>query len=112
MLCFAAGLGMREQDMQFEPMPGSWPSTAKSQKNWVWLQKSYHFLRARQCENYGQLHCYICGLQLEIVEWYAPQNSPRKATVDHFIPRSKGGPDDWSNLRVCCAPCNYKKGCN
>ena len=31
-------------------------------------------------------------------------------TVDHVIPRSKGGPTDWHNIVTCCAPCNRRKG--
>ena len=31
-------------------------------------------------------------------------------TVDHVIPRSKGGPTDWDNVVTCCAPCNRRKG--
>jgi len=31
-------------------------------------------------------------------------------TVDHVIPRSKGGSSDWSNIVACCAPCNRRKG--
>jgi 5-methylcytosine-specific restriction endonuclease McrA len=31
-------------------------------------------------------------------------------TVDHVIPRSKGGPTDWHNVVTCCAPCNRRKG--
>jgi 5-methylcytosine-specific restriction endonuclease McrA len=36
--------------------------------------------------------------------------SPRHLTVDHVVPRSKGGPDTWDNLVTSCAPCNRKKG--
>ena len=32
------------------------------------------------------------------------------ATVDHVIPRSKGGRNTWDNLVLCCGPCNIKKG--
>jgi 5-methylcytosine-specific restriction endonuclease McrA len=31
-------------------------------------------------------------------------------TVDHVIPRSKGGGSDWGNIVTCCAPCNRRKG--
>lgn len=30
-------------------------------------------------------------------------------TVDHIRPRSRGGPNTWSNLVACCAPCNAAK---
>ena len=31
-------------------------------------------------------------------------------TVDHVIPRSKGGTSSWDNIVACCAPCNRRKG--
>ena len=31
-------------------------------------------------------------------------------TVDHVIPRSKGGGSTWENIVTCCAPCNRRKG--
>jgi 5-methylcytosine-specific restriction endonuclease McrA len=31
-------------------------------------------------------------------------------TVDHVIPRSKGGSSTWDNIVACCAPCNRRKG--
>ena len=30
-------------------------------------------------------------------------------TVDHVIPRSKGGNDSWENVVACCQKCNVKK---
>ena len=30
-------------------------------------------------------------------------------SVDHVVPRSKGGPDDLSNLVACCRGCNTDK---
>ncbi|MFQ6392851.1 HNH endonuclease [Nocardia sp. KC 131] len=33
----------------------------------------------------------------------------RARTVDHIRPRSRGGPNTWSNLIACCAPCNTIK---
>jgi len=33
-----------------------------------------------------------------------------KSTVDHIVPRSRGGRNTWANLVLCCSPCNTKKG--
>ena len=31
-------------------------------------------------------------------------------TLDHVIPRSRGGLSTWENLVACCHPCNNRKG--
>ena len=31
-------------------------------------------------------------------------------TIDHVIPRSKGGKNQWDNVVAACKPCNQKKG--
>jgi 5-methylcytosine-specific restriction endonuclease McrA len=31
-------------------------------------------------------------------------------TVDHVVPRSKGGSSSWENIVTSCAPCNRRKG--
>jgi 5-methylcytosine-specific restriction endonuclease McrA len=31
-------------------------------------------------------------------------------TVDHVIPRSRGGESSWENIVASCAPCNRRKG--
>ena len=31
-------------------------------------------------------------------------------TVDHVLPRSRGGSDTWENLVACCLRCNSTKG--
>jgi 5-methylcytosine-specific restriction endonuclease McrA len=31
-------------------------------------------------------------------------------TMDHVIPRSRGGQNTWENLVTCCFPCNNRKG--
>ena len=42
--------------------------------------------------------CQYCGTT----------NSP--LTIDHIIPRVKGGSDTWENFVTACKPCNQKKG--
>ena len=34
----------------------------------------------------------------------------RDLTLDHIIPRSRGGQSTWENLVACCKTCNGKKG--
>jgi 5-methylcytosine-specific restriction endonuclease McrA len=31
-------------------------------------------------------------------------------TVDHVVPRSRGGTSGWENIVTACAPCNLRKG--
>ena len=31
-------------------------------------------------------------------------------TIDHVVPRRRGGPDTWDNLVACCRRCNLLKG--
>lgn len=35
--------------------------------------------------------------------------SPRSLTVDHIVPRSKGGGYHWANLVAACSTCNIRK---
>jgi 5-methylcytosine-specific restriction endonuclease McrA len=36
--------------------------------------------------------------------------SPGRLTMDHVIPRSRGGESVWENVVTSCGPCNLKKG--
>jgi len=36
--------------------------------------------------------------------------SKRDLTIDHVLPRSRGGRNTWTNLTTCCQKCNLKKG--
>ncbi len=42
-----------------------------------------------------RFRCAYCGAKAE--------------TVDHVIPRSRGGEHSWENCVACCAPCNHRK---
>jgi 5-methylcytosine-specific restriction endonuclease McrA len=44
--------------------------------------------------------CQYCGKVL-------PKH---ELTIDHVIPRSRGGEDTWENLVLACVHCNLKKG--
>ena len=36
--------------------------------------------------------------------------SHNKASIEHVVPLSRGGTDDWDNLAASCVDCNNKKG--
>lgn len=57
------------------------------------LNKSYVLLR-------DSFVCQYCGKKLKESE----------ITLDHIIPRSRGGKDNWQNLATACPECNSKKG--
>ena len=44
--------------------------------------------------------CQYCGEVLPSSE----------LTLDHVVPRSRGGASTWENLVACCHPCNRQKG--
>lgn len=44
--------------------------------------------------------CQYCGILL----------SSGELTLDHVVPRSRGGSSTWENLVACCHPCNRRKG--
>ena len=56
----------------------------------VVLNRKNLLLRDNSC-------CQYCG-------------SKSSLTVDHIIPKYKGGSDTWENLIVACSPCNARKG--
>ena len=44
--------------------------------------------------------CQYCGKQF----------APSELTLDHIVPRSRGGESAWDNLVACCKRCNHRKG--
>jgi 5-methylcytosine-specific restriction endonuclease McrA len=37
-------------------------------------------------------------------------NSKRDLTIDHILPKSRGGTNIWENMGTCCTKCNCAKG--
>lgn len=59
----------------------------------------YHGVLLNRTNLYRRDHgvCQYCG-------------STRQLTIDHVIPRSKGGKSTWTNLVTACNRCNVLKG--
>ncbi len=53
--------------------------------------------------------CIYCGVKLG-AQARGKVLSKRDFTIDHIIPRCKGGRDTWSNTACACAKCNHRKG--
>ena len=51
-------------------------------------------------KRFGTLTCYLCLKPIAI----------GKDTLDHIIPLSKGGTNEYNNLSISCRSCNSKKG--
>ena len=52
--------------------------------------------------------CIYCGVKLGALQ-NGKVLSKRDFTIDHIIPRSKGGKDTWSNTACACSKCNHRK---
>lgn len=44
--------------------------------------------------------CQYCGVQV----------SAEKYTLDHIVPKARGGQTNWLNVVTCCQKCNQRKG--
>jgi CRISPR/Cas system Type II protein with McrA/HNH and RuvC-like nuclease domain len=44
--------------------------------------------------------CAYCGVQSDNF----------KLTIDHVLPKSRGGTNHWTNCVTACRPCNHRKG--
>jgi 5-methylcytosine-specific restriction endonuclease McrA len=54
-------------------------------------------LSRREVFNRDGYTCLYCGRQT------------RDLTLDHVLPRHRGGPHQWDNLASACKPCNHRK---
>jgi 5-methylcytosine-specific restriction endonuclease McrA len=62
-------------------------------QNYVKFSRSNVFLR-------DMYRCQYCGNIFDL----------KQLTLDHVIPRSKGGLTNWENIVTCCKGCNTAKG--
>ena len=46
---------------------------------------------------------YLCAYCGDLFE-------PKMLTIDHIHPKSKGGPNTWTNCVTACKTCNHRKG--
>lgn len=51
--------------------------------------------------------CPICGKKIQNKD---PSNKSTYMTIDHIIPKSKGGTRKYCNIRPMCERCNRNRG--
>lgn len=76
----------------------------------IYLNFRNKILKQRKKENKGNLVCFYCKEEYLDPNTNNPNNKREKATIDHYIPISKGGRKyDPDNIKVCCDSCNASK---
>jgi 5-methylcytosine-specific restriction endonuclease McrA len=85
------GRFVRSPSMQFP-----WPSVVRL-KGYVRVPYKHIMLSRKNILRRDRYRCQYCG-------------SRENLTVDHIIPRSRGGRDTWENLVTACTRCNNRKG--
>lgn len=54
--------------------------------------------------------CHLCGQYCDGFQLKGEPENPRVASIDHIIPKSKGGSNYPSNLKTSCISCNKSRG--
>lgn len=83
---------------------GSWstpsPSVIRLKKYVKVPQVRKPLLNRRSVMRRDNFLCAYCG----------KKGDNSDLTIDHIIPRSRGGTNTWGNVICCCFSCNQKKG--
>jgi 5-methylcytosine-specific restriction endonuclease McrA len=75
-----------------------WPSVIRLTK-YRKVPRVKHDVTRRSIFARDQHTCQYCGIVL----------AATKLTIDHIIPKSRGGGDTWENLVSACKDCNHRK---
>lgn len=75
-------------------------------------RQRYRRRRARRLKLYleqGGL-CYWCRRPLWLTDLGQQGLANQQGTIEHVLPRCRGGKDCWANLALACKRCNTAKG--
>jgi 5-methylcytosine-specific restriction endonuclease McrA len=76
------------------------PRVIRVQNAWVRRKRQTVPMSRRNIAVRDHSECQYCGKVLKTEEY----------TLDHVVPRSKGGLSSWLNLVLACVRCNKRKG--
>ncbi|RMF61670.1 MAG: HNH endonuclease [Bacteroidetes bacterium] len=87
---------MPERYLRSPSLQLPWPSIVRL-KGYVSVPYKRILLTRKNVLRRDHFRCQYCG-------------SREQLTIDHIVPKSRGGPDTWENLVAACVPCNNRKG--
>lgn len=64
--------------------------------NYVSISKKHLKVSKTRIYRRDGFECVYCG-------------SKKNLTIDHVVPKSKGGDNSWNNMVTCCNKCNFNK---
>ncbi len=73
-----------------------WPSIVRL-RGYVRVPYKRIMISRKNVLRRDRFRCQYCG-------------SRDRLTIDHVMPKSRGGRDTWENLVAACTPCNNRKG--
>ncbi len=76
---------------------GKWKARAKGKATRRWRVKTL-------IKKYDG-KCAFCNINIVLTHCH-----PAQATIDHIVPLSKSGYEDFTNLQLLCRRCNENKG--
>ncbi|MFN1834534.1 HNH endonuclease [Balneola sp. MJW-20] len=85
-----------ERELRTTRRSYSYPSVIRL-RNYIRLPYAKIVLSRRNVMRRDDFTCQYCGKRSDL-------------TIDHVIPKSRGGKDTWENLTTACDKCNVKKG--
>lgn len=69
-----------------------------------WRYELVGYLRDRDGDD-----CQLCDVRMDFDVATGPRGEDHGASVDHVVPRSRGGSDDLANLQLTHWSCNRSK---
>ena len=85
-----------EQHVRSPSVEMPWPSIVRL-KEYANVPYKRVMLSRKNVLKRDQNTCQYCGAQANL-------------TIDHIVPKSRGGRDTWENLVAACVTCNNQKG--
>lgn len=95
MMCFALGAGKEKFDRQCFSIRAK---AFKAYQEGRW--QIHDLLENNIAKIQSPDNCWYCGRRVK---------NPKELTIDHIIPRSKGGTNDMDNVFMVCKNCNSSK---
>ena len=69
-----------------------------------WISKK-QALKTKSIQRYGFIRCEICGEEINT----KTKSKKKRLSIDHIVPKSRGGSNDIDNLQLSHCKCNSDK---